>query len=601
MYKQTNEKFDFSTAELACIYIKKHKIWHDSCISLHPNVECCYLSSEDSIPVVEIKINEEYDLLREKGLNVKVLVGENGCGKSSLLDILSNGSLGGIAVLKDSEGNFVSNKKIKIKKNGSDIITLDKHKPYGFNSINDGFLPNVVAENNSRHRIKELPLAFEYCFLPIYQKNPKLYDFRKNEPIFTHFSIKPLPSLKEDFQDFFDTYILSSADIEGDDFEECFRASPLETIILCQMTSDKYWHAFNSEWFDGENQSDVYFADLIEYQGRHFFNDKKISEIINKYASQIKSLICDDEKYKEYELARDFTRVNVAWMGVINSLYNDLNDNIFEKPHLDLFYYGFKYEGDDKYGYDSFSSGEQQSLKWKYDIYPGLTQDLDKGRFWYVIDEPETSLHPEWSRRFWKDFIDTFNFMREYAISLNEKYVKYLENIGDKNLEEPPVFDDEEEGDYELRPVDDYKKNVEILKNRKFSIIVATHSPFILSDLFLHNIVCLEREKKDGIYRSVVKKNHWSTFAANIGEMFYEYFLDNTIGALAEEEIIKLVKYRQKNNLSEFERLSDDEKSPEQREYESIVKSIGDPVIRSLIEEVEVEEEPSEEESEEDV
>lgn len=602
MYKQANEKFDFSTAELACIYIKKHKIWHDSCVSLHPNVECCYLSSEDSIPIVEIKINEEYDLLQEKRLNVKVLVGENGCGKSSLLNILSNGHFGGIAILKDSDGNFASNRKIKIKRNDSEVITLDENNPLAFNSINDGFLSNVVAENDSRHRVKEDSLAFEYRFLPIYQKNPKLYDFRKDEPIFTHFSIKPLPSFGENFQDFFDTYILPSADIE-DDFEECFRESPIETIILCQMTSDKYWQDFNKEWYDGENRPEVYFGNLIDYQEDHFFKDEKITEIIDKYASQIKSFIYDGEKYKEYELKEKFSQVDKEWNETRNSLFNDLK-KIFAKPHLDLFYYyGFKYEGDDKYGYDSFSSGEKQSLKWKYDIYPGLIQDLDKGRFWYVIDEPETSLHPEWSRCFWKDFIDTFNFMREHAISLNEKYVKYLENIKDKNPEESPVFDDEEEGEYELRPINEYKDNVEILKKRKFSIVVATHSPFILSDLFPHNIVCLEREKRDGIYYSVVKKNHWSTFAANIGEMFYEYFLDNTIGALAEEEIIKAVKYRQMKNPDEEKDLTEQNKSSEQKEYEAVVKNIGDPVIRSLIEEVEVDdiEESSEGKFEEDV
>ena len=78
MYKQTNEKFDFSTAELACIYIKKHKIWHDSCISLHPNVECCYLSSEDSIPVVEIKINKDatFSIQPKEGFKGKSCVEE---------------------------------------------------------------------------------------------------------------------------------------------------------------------------------------------------------------------------------------------------------------------------------------------------------------------------------------------------------------------------------------------------------------------------------------------------------------------------------------------------------------------------------------------
>lgn len=600
MFIQESKSFDFSTAELACIYIKKHKIWRDSCISLHPNVECCYLSSEGSIPVVELKINSEYDLFREKGLNVKVVVGENGCGKSALLDALSNGSLGGIAILKDSNDNFASNKKIKIKKNNSDIIALDKYNPFGFNSINDGFLPNVIAENDSQHRIKELPLAFEYRFLPIYQKNPELYDFRKDEPIFSHFSIKPLPSFKENFSLYFNTYILPSSDIEND-FEESFITSPLKMIILCQMTSNKYWRDFNREWYDGENRPEVYFADLVDYQEEHFFKNEKITEILDKYSLQIESFICDGEKYREYDLKEEFSQVDIKWKEMLNVLINDLKP-LFPKSDWDMFYYyGFKYEDGDKYGFESFSSGERQSLKWKYDIYPGLTQNLDKGRFWYVIDEPETSLHPEWSRRFWRNFVDTFNFMKEYAILQNEGLCR--NNSNEVLSEEAPVFDDEEEGDFEIREVNVYKDNVEILKKRKFSIVVATHSPFILSDLFPHNIVCLGREQKDGVDRSFVKKNRWSTFAANIGEMFYEYFLDNTIGALAEEEIIKAVKYRQLKNPDEEKNLAEQNKSPEQKEYEAVVKNIGDPVIRSLIEEVEVDdiEESSEGNFEEDV
>ena len=127
MYKVENTPFDFDTAELACVYIEKYKLWKQSCISLHPNVECKYLFSEDSIPVIEIEINNEYDLFQQKGLNVKVIVGENGCGKSSVLDVLSSGKNGGIAILKDSAGNFVSNKKIKIRIKNDTIFLNESH------------------------------------------------------------------------------------------------------------------------------------------------------------------------------------------------------------------------------------------------------------------------------------------------------------------------------------------------------------------------------------------------------------------------------------------------------------------------------------------
>ena len=583
MYKVENLPFDFDSAELACVYIEKYKTWEKACVSLHPNVECKYISSEGSIPVVEIKINEEYDLFQQKGINVKVIVGENGCGKSSLLDVLSSGRNGGIAILKDSAGNFGSNKEIKIRINDTDTIFLNKHLPSGFESINDGFLLNVVAENTAKHRIKEVPLAFAYCFLPIYQENPDLYNFKKDDFLFTHFSIKTLPTFKDDIQNFFNYSILSSRDLHDDDFEDAFRESPVEMILLSQMTSDKYWHDFNKDWFEHSTETEVYFGDLIEYQGDLFFKEDKISELISKYNPQIKALLWENNAYKEYNLKEDFSRINTAWMGkggLLDALYNDLIQ-VLPDSKLNLFYYyGFKCVGTDKFDFDSFSGGEKQSLLLKYEMYPGIVQNLKECRFWHVLDEPETSLHPEWSRLFWKNFLGTFNSIKKWAISLNEKRATELENGENISNSELPFFENDDNEKW--NKINEYKDNIEILKKRRFSIIISTHSPFILSDLFSHNIVYLEKQKRGNIYYSAVKKSQQNTFAGNIGEMFYDYFLKNAIGAIAEEEIINAVKYRQKKN-------PDEDVSPEKDKYEAVVNNIGDPVIRSLIEEVDVE------------
>ena len=130
------------------------------------------------------------------------------------------------------------------------------------------------------------------------------------------------------------------------------------------------------------------------------------------------------------------------------------------------------------------------------------------------------------------------------------------------------------------------------------NIFFVTHSPFILSDIPISRALFL-----NGGNQYFQKQN---TFAANIGEMFYDFFfLKSTIGAFAEEKIKKAVEYRQRKNPDQEKELPEQDKSPKQKEYEAIIKSIGDPVIRSLIEEVEVEVEDeevsSEEEAREDV
>ena len=103
------------------------------------------------------------------------------------------------------------------------------------------------------------------------------------------------------------------------------------------------------------------------------------------------------------------------------------------------------------------------------------------------------------------------------------------------------------------------------------NIILVTHSPFILSDIPASNILFL----KDGTQDNSKKR---ISFAQNIGEMMYDsFFMEKTIGDFAESKLKELIKYKQ-GKKSEIK--SD-------KEAMRILNLIGDPVIRSLIEEVE--------------
>lgn len=119
------------------------------------------------------------------------------------------------------------------------------------------------------------------------------------------------------------------------------------------------------------------------------------------------------------------------------------------------------------------------------------------------------------------------------------------------------------------------------------NIFIVTHSPFLLSDIPLKQILFLE----DGM----AKEKIMNTFAGNIGEMMYDsFFMRSTIGEFSEEKLKRIIRIRQgknpkKNadgtyhNLSE---LPNDEQDKLKKECEDILKMIGDSVIRSLVEEV---------------
>lgn len=104
------------------------------------------------------------------------------------------------------------------------------------------------------------------------------------------------------------------------------------------------------------------------------------------------------------------------------------------------------------------------------------------------------------------------------------------------------------------------------------NIFLVTHSPFILSDIPRSNILFMQTEEDKE------KELPKYTFAQNIGEMMYEsFFMNKTIGDFAESKLKELIKYKQ----------GKESKIENKDEAKHILDLIGDPIIKSLIEEVE--------------
>jgi AAA15 family ATPase/GTPase len=110
------------------------------------------------------------------------------------------------------------------------------------------------------------------------------------------------------------------------------------------------------------------------------------------------------------------------------------------------------------------------------------------------------------------------------------------------------------------------------------NVMLLTHSPFILSDIPRSNILYMETEED----KAKNKKLPTHTFAQNIGDMMYDsFFMEKTIGDFAEGKIRKLIKKRLEKDSTKKQLLMSD------AEEQAVLSSIGDPVIRSLIDEIE--------------
>ncbi len=106
----------------------------------------------------------------------------------------------------------------------------------------------------------------------------------------------------------------------------------------------------------------------------------------------------------------------------------------------------------------------------------------------------------------------------------------------------------------------------------KINIFLVTHSPFILSDIPASNVLFLKEGTQDNKKRI--------SFAQNIGEMMYDsFFMEKTIGDFAESKLKELIKWKQGLNPS----MTEDN-------AKAILNAIGDPVIRSLVDEIQKDE-----------
>ena len=114
-----------------------------------------------------------------------------------------------------------------------------------------------------------------------------------------------------------------------------------------------------------------------------------------------------------------------------------------------------------------------------------------------------------------------------------------------------------------------YKCNFERIK--QIQILIATHSPYILSDVPIQNLLMLENgEKRDS-------KITEQTFGANIYDLLKnQFFMTAPVGEIARNKINEIIEFANSNSIS------DDEKQLEN--YICYVKNLGDSYLRNTLE-----------------
>lgn len=138
-----------------------------------------------------------------------------------------------------------------------------------------------------------------------------------------------------------------------------------------------------------------------------------------------------------------------------------------------------------------------------------------------LLDEPENSFHPEWQRLFLSNLLHFLN---------------------------------------------------KTTPHHTFQIIVASHSPIIISDFPKDNIIFLDKNEKDGTCKVVESISRDNTFGANIHTLYRNsFFIDGLpIGEFAKKKINKLFDELENSQLIRPSLLKE-------------IQMIGEPVVRDQL------------------
>lgn len=295
-----------------------------------------------------------------------------------------------------------------------------------------------------------------------------------------------------------------------------FFIDKLSLVIYCTFCRT---FTLNQKFGYGEILQKEYKNILSEYNYKN--NDKSVSQHVLDILS-----LCSNEIFKEGGL----------WINFINQIKN-LDEKHFESGYLKLnlkteaklfcflnaLYQRISYIYD--FGEFEFnptlSSGEYSELLIYSRLLYGISEIAESNKnkeFLLFLDETEITLHPGLQQHLIKNLIKFLN-----DIYLDQGY--------------------------------------------KFQIILATHSPIVLSDLPKDNVVFLQ--KIPGKTKSIVKElpENKNTFAASIYELYKDsFFVDNTTTGTFAKEIINYALKSKKNDFKNY-----------------IINLIGDKLLKALI------------------
>ena len=370
-------------------------------------------------------------------------------------------------------------------------------------------------------------------------------------------------------------------------------------------------------FFHDDDEGDIDFSDfIVDYRNYDFdsktFPQKLVLDFLEKYIQFVLSSYINENSYKtedKKEVCKKLHSIKVhsnEFKDVVDAYYAQLGYVFEEHEDKTSIINGIK-NAVDSY-YDFLCNGNTYGISFEYK--PSLlifkisaNSQLEKleAFFKYVIDEPVYSASQREASvmgRFLTTKIYPLSDGEIANLALFTSIRDQIESIHPEKKHYILLFDEIEKSMHPemcRRLISDLISFFGNFTNKEFQIIIASHSPFIASDIRKENLICLPSVmagQKDGMSLG-------NPFGQNIHTLLKEkFYLTSTFGAHATEIITMIIKCLHSpdthsmldiiNNTLDFKGSqiskqiphSDDEVLPY---LEHIIGIIGEPIIKSQL------------------
>lgn len=482
--------------ELVYLWVEKYKNIEKQGFNFSPRFRCEFKDEYDENK--ELKDNCKLIIEENKNslesffgtnLSITALVGKNGSGKTSLLTLLVGGIFQNIDNWREIK-NLI-------------LIYNDRDSFYTYSFSN--------KEEEYKEMNFESNIEIKKYFL--YKNNFFNDDMKFNYHIFMDFTIGQIDLWNDGNQENFKKYYALEpsrnyfskgpgciSKIEPTSFAANMKANILYLYKYLDNEFIKKWKlpSFNKLVYYGIRRMggptrDYYKEEIIgkNILGMDFSNCidyESVKNVITEFFKNNKEINFEDIKKEELK------EISILF------LFADI-----------------EFENDERMSFFSMSAGQKQLISYFGIIIRIINEQLNINKtLTLIIDEIETSLHPQWQKEFLKLLIELLSYVKD--------------------------------------------------KSKNIQLILAGHSPFIVSDLPKENIIFLE----DSMQVNGVEKKE--TFGANIHTLLSDSFFveGGLIGEFAKSKIDLAIKYLNQKILTQ----------KELNYCENIISIIGEPIIK---------------------